>query len=105
MSLPVKSALIDAEIVVQTEAGVASFTALVEALKTGKGGDLVLYAFDLLYLDGYDLREAPVIALPVWPGDELAEAQIHRPQAVRGRGLRAVDGRQEGGGRAGPRRI
>src|SRR5439155_26401451 len=44
MSLPVKAALIDAEIVVQTEAGVASFTALVEALKTGKG-DLVLYAF------------------------------------------------------------
>jgi len=59
-SLPVKSALIDAEIVVQTEAGVASFTALVEALKTGKGGDLVLYAFDLLHLDGFDLREAPL---------------------------------------------
>src|SRR5215468_950175 len=57
MSLPVKSALIDAEIVVQTEAGVASFTALVEALRTGKGGDLVLYTFDLLHLDGFDLRE------------------------------------------------
>src|SRR5262249_29327985 len=59
-SLPVKSALIDAEIVVQTEAGVASFTALVEALKTGKGGDLVLYGFDLLHLDGFDLRETPL---------------------------------------------
>jgi bifunctional non-homologous end joining protein LigD len=56
-SLPVKSALIDAEIVVQTEAGVASFTALVDALKTGKG-NLVLYAFDLLHLDGFDLRDA-----------------------------------------------
>ncbi|MGE0119154.1 MAG: DNA ligase D [Dongiaceae bacterium] len=55
--LPVKSALLDAEIVVQTEAGVASFTALVDALSNGKG-DLVLYAFDLLHLDGYDLREA-----------------------------------------------
>src|SRR5262249_32414949 len=50
---------IDAEVVVQTEAGVASFTALVDALKTGKG-DLVLYAFDLLHLDGFDLREAPL---------------------------------------------
>jgi bifunctional non-homologous end joining protein LigD len=55
--LPVKSALIDAEIVVQTETGAASFTALVEALKSG-GGNLVLYAFDLLYLDGFDLRDA-----------------------------------------------
>ena len=58
-SLPVKSALIDADIVVPTEAGVASFTALVDALKTGKG-DLVLYAFDLLHLDGFDLRDAPL---------------------------------------------
>jgi bifunctional non-homologous end joining protein LigD len=56
-SLPVKSALVDAEIVVQTEAGVASFTAHVDAQRTGKG-DLVLYAFDLLHLDGFDLREA-----------------------------------------------
>ncbi|MGH6927393.1 MAG: DNA ligase D, partial [Dongiaceae bacterium] len=58
-NLPVTSALIDAEVVVQTEAGVASFTALVDALKSGKG-DLVLYAFDLLHLDGYDLREGPL---------------------------------------------
>lgn len=59
VNLPVKSALIDAEVVVHTEGGVASFTALVETLKTGKG-DLVLYMFDLLYLDGYDLRAAPL---------------------------------------------
>jgi bifunctional non-homologous end joining protein LigD len=58
-ALPVRSALIDTEIVVQTEAGVASFTALVEALKNGTG-ELVLYAFDLLHLDGFDVREAPL---------------------------------------------
>jgi len=57
--LPVKTALIDGEIVVQTENGVASFTALVDALKSGKG-DLVLYVFDLLHLDGYDLRAVPL---------------------------------------------
>ena len=57
--LPVKTALIDAEVVVQTEAGVASFTALVDALKTGSG-TLILYAFDLLHLDGYDVRAAPL---------------------------------------------
>jgi bifunctional non-homologous end joining protein LigD len=59
LELPVKTALIDAEIVVQTEAGVASFTALVDALKNGTGS-LVLYVFDLLYLDGFDIREAPL---------------------------------------------
>jgi bifunctional non-homologous end joining protein LigD len=57
--LPVRTALIDGEIVVQTTAGIASFTALVDALKSGKG-DLVLYAFDLLHLDGFDLREVPL---------------------------------------------
>jgi bifunctional non-homologous end joining protein LigD len=61
LNLPVKSALIDAEVVVHTEGGVASFTALVETLKAGKG-DLILYVFDLLYLDGYDLRGAPLSA-------------------------------------------
>ncbi len=57
--LPVKSALIDAEVIVQTEAGVASFTALVDTLSTGSGA-LVLYCFDLLHLDGYDVRAAPL---------------------------------------------
>jgi bifunctional non-homologous end joining protein LigD len=58
-ALPVKSALVDGEVVVQTEGGVASFTALVDALKSGKG-NLVLYLFDLLHLDGYDLRDMPL---------------------------------------------
>ncbi len=58
-NLPVKTALLDGEVVVHTEGGVASFTALVDTLKSGKG-DFVLYLFDLLYLDGYDLRDAPL---------------------------------------------
>lgn len=57
--LPVKVAIIDGEVIVQTAAGVASFTALVDALKTGVG-EMVYFAFDLLYLDGFDLREAPL---------------------------------------------
>ena len=59
--LPVKVAIIDGEVIVQTAAGVASFTALVDALKTG-AGDMVYFAFDLLYLDGFDLRETPLVA-------------------------------------------
>jgi bifunctional non-homologous end joining protein LigD len=58
--LPVKSALIDGEVVVESEGGPASFTALVEALKSGSG-QLVYFAFDLLFLDGYDLRAAPLV--------------------------------------------
>jgi bifunctional non-homologous end joining protein LigD len=54
MKLP--SALIDAEIVVETAAGVSSFSALQQALSAGDTGSAVFYAFDLLYLDGRDLR-------------------------------------------------
>ena len=57
--LPVKVAIIDGEAVVHTEAGIASFTALVDALKSGRG-DVAFYAFDLLYLDGFDLRDCPL---------------------------------------------
>ncbi|MGD9882486.1 MAG: DNA ligase D [Reyranella sp.] len=57
--LPVKVAIIDGEAVVHADTGVASFTALVDALKTGRG-DMVFYAFDLLYLDGFDLRASPL---------------------------------------------
>ncbi|WP_422003470.1 DNA ligase D [Reyranella sp.] len=59
--VPAKVAIIDGEVVVQTATGVASFPMLVDALKTG-GGDMQFYGFDLLYLDGYDLREAPLTA-------------------------------------------
>jgi bifunctional non-homologous end joining protein LigD len=59
-TLPVKAALIDGEIVAQTEAGIASFTALVDVLKSGTGA-LVYYAFDLLHLDGTDLRGATLV--------------------------------------------
>ncbi len=57
--VPAKVAIIDGEVLVQTAAGVASFAMLVDALKSG-GGDMLFYGFDLLYLDGFDLREAPL---------------------------------------------
>ncbi|MFO1056542.1 MAG: DNA ligase D [Dongiaceae bacterium] len=60
-AVPARAAVIDGEVVVEAEGGIASFTALVEALKTGSGR-LLLYAFDLLHLDGWDLREAPLAA-------------------------------------------
>jgi len=53
-ALPVASALIDGEIVALDREGRPSFSALQDALKRGDG-DLVLFAFDLLSLDGEDL--------------------------------------------------
>jgi bifunctional non-homologous end joining protein LigD len=55
--LKIPSALLDGEIVVEDEAGVSSFSALQQELK-GKGERFVYYVFDLLYLDGKDLRKA-----------------------------------------------
>lgn len=60
-ALKLPSALIDGEIVVETESGVSSFSALQPALTSGEVGAAVFYAFDLLYLDGEDLRALPLI--------------------------------------------
>ncbi|HTT78091.1 MAG TPA: DNA ligase D, partial [Stellaceae bacterium] len=56
--LPVEEALIDGEIVALLPDGRPDFGALQEALSRGATGDLVFYAFDLLYLDGDDLAGA-----------------------------------------------
>lgn len=57
-TLKVKSAILDGEAVVETSEGVTSFVKLVEALEAGRFEDMVFVAFDLLYLDGVDIREA-----------------------------------------------
>ena len=56
--LKVNSALIDGEVVVQDDKGASSFAMLVDALKAGRSDRMVFFAFDLLYLDGRDLRAA-----------------------------------------------
>jgi DNA ligase D len=56
--LPVKQAILDGEIVVLDDKGISRFSALQDALSEGAGSKLHFYAFDLLYLDGYDLRAA-----------------------------------------------
>ena len=60
--LPVKEALLDGEIVVFDAAGVSSFQALQQAVGRGAGRSLVYVAFDLLFLDGRDLRPEPLLA-------------------------------------------
>jgi bifunctional non-homologous end joining protein LigD len=54
------SAIIDGEVVVPSENGTTDFTVLQNELK-GRSKKIVLVAFDLLYLNGYDLRKLPLI--------------------------------------------
>jgi bifunctional non-homologous end joining protein LigD len=53
--LPVDSGLVDGEVVALTADGSTSFAKLQDALSRRDTAELVFYAFDLLYLDGYDL--------------------------------------------------
>ena len=54
------SAILDGEIVVPAANGATDFSVLQNELK-GKSTKIVMVAFDLLYLNGYDLRKLPLI--------------------------------------------
>jgi bifunctional non-homologous end joining protein LigD len=53
------SAIIDGEVVVPAEDGTTDFSVLQNELK-GRSKKIVMVAFDLLYLNGYDLRKLPL---------------------------------------------
>ncbi|MER9336768.1 DNA ligase D [Mesorhizobium sp. M0293] len=59
--LPCRDAIIDGEIVVLDARGISRFALLQDALAEGAGSKLHFYAFDLLYLDGWDLTKAPLV--------------------------------------------
>jgi len=61
LRLPCRSALIDAEVVVLRDDGTTSFSDLQQALSEDRGGEYVAFGFDLLHLDGWDLRDSPLI--------------------------------------------
>ncbi|MBV8879529.1 MAG: DNA ligase D [Planctomycetaceae bacterium] len=58
--LDVRDALLDGELVALDERGISSFQAMQNALGGGREKDVVYYAFDLLQLDGRDLRALPL---------------------------------------------
>ena len=60
-AIAVKTALLDGELVVETRAGASDFSALQADLSDGRSDRFVFYAFDLIHLDGYDLRAVPLI--------------------------------------------
>jgi len=60
-ALDVETAWIDGEAVVLDEHGVPSFQALQNAFDANRPQDIVLFVFDLPYLNGYDLRGVPLV--------------------------------------------
>lgn len=59
-ALPVGSAVIDGEVIAQQGDGTSSFGALQQDLHAGQTDRLRYAAFDLLYLEGYDLTATPL---------------------------------------------
>lgn len=55
-------AIIDGEIGAQDEGGVARFDNLHRAIEAGAYESLIYFAFDLLYVDGVDLRPRPLLS-------------------------------------------
>ncbi len=58
--LDIDSAWLDGEAVVLDENGVPSFQTLQNAFDTNRPQDIVIYLFDIPFLNGYDLRGVPL---------------------------------------------
>lgn len=72
-NLAIDSAVIDGEVVVETDTGASDFSALQADLSEGRSERFIYYAFDLMFLDGYDLRSLPLITRKTALGQILAE--------------------------------
>ena len=59
--VPAAELVIDGEIISADEHGRRNFSALQDDLKHGRHDRMAYYVFDLLYLDGFDTRAAPLI--------------------------------------------
>ena len=59
--MPVVTAFLDGEVVVETERGTPDFGALQEDLSEGRSDRFRYYLFDLLHLDGIDLTRASLL--------------------------------------------
>ena len=61
-SLPANNLVVDGEVIVPDGKGASDFDALEVAMgPRGRSADMLFYLFDLLYLDGFDLRAAPLV--------------------------------------------
>lgn len=80
-AIPIESAIIDGEVAVHDATGIPRLAALQEALSFDRG-PFVLYVFDLLYLNGRDLRALPLIErkallAPIVAGGDVVKHSEH----------------------------
>ncbi len=81
------SAIIDGEVVVPAEDGTTDFSVLQNELK-GRSKNIVMVAFDLLYLNGYDLRKLPLVERKALLRNIFVETDIQFSESFE------VDGRE-----------
>ena len=81
-NLAAGSALIDGEVVVEASSGVSDFSALQADLSAGRQDRMIYAAFDLLYLEGRDLRLLPLDERRRQLGTLLAELPDGTPLRV-----------------------
>ncbi|HVY81857.1 MAG TPA: DNA ligase D [Steroidobacteraceae bacterium] len=72
--LPARSAILDGEIVVPDARGISDYHLLQGELAKGRSDRLVYYVFDVLYVEGFDLRAVPLIERKRVLSELLAQA-------------------------------
>jgi ATP-dependent DNA ligase len=86
--------VIDGEVIVQDAEGRSDFTAVQDAIRW-RPGRLLFFAFDLLFLNGEDLRDAPllerrellrIVIFQTFEGKERSRARIQFSDSVTGGG-------------------
>jgi hypothetical protein len=85
--LPIEKAVFDGEVVVEDRQGIADFAALQDALKVGRNETIAFYVFDLLHLNGHDVKPLPL--LPVSIANARSSAALPRRANRRGNGWRS----------------
>jgi len=85
--LPVQTAILDGEIICLDSKGVSQFNQLLS-----RKGEPILYAFDLLWLDGEDLRQMPLIwaketTRATRPGRQVSKVALCAPHHAAREGL------------------
>jgi bifunctional non-homologous end joining protein LigD len=81
------SAIIDGEVVAPAANGATDFSVLQNELR-GKSTKIVMVAFDLLYLNGYDLRKLPLFERKALLKKSITETDVQFSESF------AVDGRE-----------
>ena len=78
-NMPTKAALIDGELVVEVDDGISSFSLLQEDLKNGRHDRMAFYVFDLMHLDGADIKPRPLMARKAALAHLLGKMEKHGP--------------------------